>query len=117
MSIRQQNFRQSELLPIAGTGASANGMAYTNSGPNTPGANPLSGMRYYNPTGSIAYAITGRGTATATVPTPGTSSPMTPIGPGVDAVFDVDPMHNFVSVIFGTSTTTGTFFAAPGEGS
>lgn len=115
MSVRQQNFRQSECLPIVGTGAAASGLAYQNGG--SPGANPLAAMRYVNPTTVTAYFISGRGTATATVPTGGTSSPMTPVLAGEDMVVDVDPAHNFVSGILGVGTATGTLFACPGEGS
>lgn len=114
MSVRMQNFRQGEMLPIIGTGASANGLGFTQyASPN----NPLAAMRLLNATTSIAYFALGRGTATAVVPTGGTSSQMIPVAAGGDIVVDMDGGVNFVSTILGTSTATGTVYACPGEGS
>lgn len=115
MTVRIQNFRQSECLPIIGTGASASGLGFTQNTP--PSGNPLAAMRLVNSTNSVAFCAIGRGTATAVVPTGGTSSQMIPILAGEDIVVDMDPGANFVSTILGTSTATGTVFACPGEGS
>lgn len=115
MSVRQQNIRQSECLPIAGTGAAAAGLGFTQNSP--PGGNPLAAMRLINPNAVHCYFAFGRGTATAAIPTAGTSSPVVPLSANSEIVVDIDPAWNFVSFIFGTSTTTGTVFACPGEGS
>lgn len=115
MSIRRQNLRQSECLPIAGTGNASNGMPFTQYAP--PGGNPLAAMRLSNPNASHAWFAIGRGTQTATVPTAGTSTPMIPVLANSSVTIDIDPGANYVAFVFGTSTATGTVMAMPGEGS
>lgn len=112
MTMRVQNFRQSECFRLATTTASSVPMNFTQ---NAPPNNPLAAMRLVNNATGTAYFALARGTATATVPTAGTSSPMIPVGAGGDVVVDMDPGVNSVAAIL--LAGTGDCHACPGEGS